>query len=1371
MKHFEDFNKEAQQYDKILKRYKEKGEVFTDPFFHPNCNIKEPKVTFNEKETIWERIDKYYSAPLFKREAISENAIQQGELGTCYFIASLSRIARQPELVELLFDTRTKSKSKNQKGGKSEFYNTINLKCGAVIVYFHVFGRLTPVLIDTLIPFRRGTRKPKFCHPADIKYSPWFCLVEKAFAKLNGSYSLISGGTLSSAIYHLFGYFPCYKKIKSILSKREEELKKIQEHEKSTKPIKFNENEYLFSQLMQWQRENAVLGADIIPNDLRDDVTEDDIIDNGLVTNHAYLIMKVRREDNKNFICLRNPWGDHEWLGDWSDTSPLWTPELKKALGVHSKDDGTFWMIDKDFFKYFSSFDVAKPVNPEYHAKSFMTKLIPGNYDGSDVESPNAHLEKHQTFVFKLKDVLIKSDLPENDKQQETDKKTKKKKTKVVDDIKVYIRIEKRSPLYDSSTDTLVEKPKYALYVVYSDGKKLEYENLKYYNRYWLTTSNQFFRSTIHVQENKPFVIVFHRIDKRDFTEECYVQVSCKYDFDLYDADQPDKLFKEDEKFGVVFNNKSKRYSNISKDLRIKNIDGKNIQAFATLNTNDYSETFYKHLKYNIEGDESSDIYEYHISDQDYSSDVERSDKEYNSNETSKKEMKKIIEKRKKVEELEKKVQKEKKKIDQEKKLIIKKKEEIQKENEKLKREKKKFEEEKKKGTKKSPRKLSSSKENSDHSGQADDNEQSESSDDSDSSNDSNNTELSESNSSKDTKKARPIRKINIESESEMTNKKIPKKRKSEADSNNSDEANRKLTKRNSQNKLRKINLTRRIDENSNESGDSKDTIKKLPKRRSIQVSETYSSNSEDSEETNQRLKKKNSQNKINRIITKSGRNDSEDSKRKNSPNKLKRINSRRRNDEEPDSEETSDKLPKRDSQNKIRRINSSRRTEDDSTDSEESDKKMYKRKNSPNKSKKINHRRKIDTDSNDSDETDKKLPKRRNPQNKIKRINSSRKTEDDSIIDSEDSDKKIYKRRNSQNKLRRINSNRRTEDNSIDSEDSDKTERKQAKRNSWNKLRRINASRRNQNESDSDSSDSDESSDELHHKSTQKKLRRMNSSRRIDEEPDSEDSEEAGRRKPAKRNSQGNLKRAKSNSRKESDEEPDSEDPDERLSRRKSQGKLKRVNSKRRRVEVDDEGESDSEESNKKMLKRRPQNNLRRVKSSRIVDDADDGESDSDDIKTSIPKRKSLSNLRHLKMKRKTAESSFESDNDSHDLKRKKSKLMEADKSDSSESIQTGRRTNNNRKILQRKISKRRVTVDDEFDYDRNIRKRKGKVRSRIKIIKRRRVSSLSASDETVKSNIDKRIRRNSNESNSNPKTRRRQYRNIKITVSSSSS
>ena len=57
----------------------------------------------------------------------------------------------------------------------------------------------------------------------------------------------------------------------------------------------------------------------------------------GLITNHAYSLIQVAvvKKDGKNIeLCkLRNPWGDHEWNGDWSDKSPLWTDQLKQEVG------------------------------------------------------------------------------------------------------------------------------------------------------------------------------------------------------------------------------------------------------------------------------------------------------------------------------------------------------------------------------------------------------------------------------------------------------------------------------------------------------------------------------------------------------------------------------------------------------------------------------------------------------------------------------------------------------------------------------------------------------------------------------------------------------------------------------------------------------------------------------------------------------------------------------------------------------------------------------------------------------------------------------------------------------------------------------
>lgn len=55
----------------------------------------------------------------------------------------------------------------------------------------------------------------------------------------------------------------------------------------------------------------------------------------GIVSGHAYSLISVHEfsldDDTLVRLCkLRNPWGEGEWKGDWSDESELWTDELRE---------------------------------------------------------------------------------------------------------------------------------------------------------------------------------------------------------------------------------------------------------------------------------------------------------------------------------------------------------------------------------------------------------------------------------------------------------------------------------------------------------------------------------------------------------------------------------------------------------------------------------------------------------------------------------------------------------------------------------------------------------------------------------------------------------------------------------------------------------------------------------------------------------------------------------------------------------------------------------------------------------------------------------------------------------------------------------
>ena len=75
-------------------------------------------------------------------------------------------------------------------------------KAGIYLLTFFVNGRITPIIVDDFIPVKK-TNKPAFAYSKDQEL--WVILLEKAWAKLHGSYVRTEGGLPSFAASHLLG--------------------------------------------------------------------------------------------------------------------------------------------------------------------------------------------------------------------------------------------------------------------------------------------------------------------------------------------------------------------------------------------------------------------------------------------------------------------------------------------------------------------------------------------------------------------------------------------------------------------------------------------------------------------------------------------------------------------------------------------------------------------------------------------------------------------------------------------------------------------------------------------------------------------------------------------------------------------------------------------------------------------------------------------------------------------------------------------------------------------------------------------------------------------------------------------------------------
>ncbi|PHT33233.1 Calpain-type cysteine protease DEK1 [Capsicum baccatum] len=242
----------------------------------------------------------------------------QGRLGDCWFLSAVAVLTEVSRISEVII-----SPEYNQEG--------------IYTVRFCIQGGLVPVVVDDWIPCE-SPGKPAFATSRKGN-EMWVSLLEKAYAKLHGSYEALEGGLVQDALVDLTG--GAGEEIDMRSAEAQIDLASGR----------------LWSQLLRFKQEGFLLGAGSPSG------SDVHISSSGIVQGHAYSILQVREVDGHNLVQIQNPWANEvEWNGPWSDPSLEWKHKLKH---VPQANDGSFWMSWQDFQIHFRSTYVCRVYPPE----------------------------------------------------------------------------------------------------------------------------------------------------------------------------------------------------------------------------------------------------------------------------------------------------------------------------------------------------------------------------------------------------------------------------------------------------------------------------------------------------------------------------------------------------------------------------------------------------------------------------------------------------------------------------------------------------------------------------------------------------------------------------------------------------------------------------------------------------------------------------------------------------------------------------------------------------------------------------------------------------------------------------------------------
>ncbi|XP_038834886.1 calpain-9-like [Salvelinus namaycush] len=300
---------DGKTFEQLRQECLQKKKLFEDPDF-PACDSS---LYYSQSVPInfeWKRPGDLCENPEFIVGGADRTDICQGALGDCWLLAAIASLTLHKETMARVVP--------NDQGFDRSYAGIFHFQ-------FWQHNRWLDVVVDDRLPAVRN--RLVLLHSASNNEF-WSALLEKAYAKLNGSYESLKGGSTLEAMEDFTGGVG-------------------ETYETKSAPTD------LFNIMKKAYDRGSMMGCSI---DITSSAESEAQTASGLVKGHAYSITGLEevnyRGKKVKLIRIRNPWGQVEWNGAWSDESREWNvidSSEKKRILQNSMDDGEFWMEFEDF--------------------------------------------------------------------------------------------------------------------------------------------------------------------------------------------------------------------------------------------------------------------------------------------------------------------------------------------------------------------------------------------------------------------------------------------------------------------------------------------------------------------------------------------------------------------------------------------------------------------------------------------------------------------------------------------------------------------------------------------------------------------------------------------------------------------------------------------------------------------------------------------------------------------------------------------------------------------------------------------------------------------------------------------------------------